>query len=164
VVAGKGWKELGMNVKLGCAVVLIASLLGSAPALADAPTANLQSVTGKVLLDQGHGYVRANPSTALKAGDRIFIGAKSSAILAFTECAVTLDKPMVFTLAAKAPCNAGRVTADIGGTFITPVRGTLVGGVGASAPAGVTTAVTIGFSALTIGATVNNLALPVSKP
>ena len=63
-------------------------------AAAEAPIANLSDANGKILVDQGQGFV-ASAGQDLKAGDRVFIGDKSSAVVAYAACTVKLDKPTV---------------------------------------------------------------------
>ena len=156
-----GAKGTGMKA-IACAAAILAGVLNATPSLALGNTARLQGIQGKVLLDQGQGFAPATEASQLKPGDKIFIGAKSSAILAFAQCAVELKKPTVFTLTSTAPCDATGKAADLGGTFITPANASAV--VAGSASPGLTTAVTLTFTALVIGTTVNNLNLPVSKP
>ena len=153
----------GLRLKaMPCAAAMLVAALNATPSLALGSTARLQGIQGKVLLDQGQGFAPAAGASQLKPGDKIFIGTKSSAILAFAQCAVELNKPTVFTLTNTAPCDANGKAADLGGTFITPANASAVVAGGAST--GLTTAVTLTFTALVIGTTVNNLALPVSKP
>ena len=154
-------REPGMKA-IACAAAMLVSVLSAPPGLALGNTAKLQGIQGKVLLDQGQGFAPATEASRLKPGDKIFIGTKSSAILAFAQCAVELKKPTVFTLTSTAPCDPNGKAADLGGTFITPANASAVVAGGAST--GLTTAVTLTFTALVIGGMVNNFNLPVSKP
>jgi len=147
---------------VACAAAMLGGVLNATPGLALDNTARLQGIQGKVLLDQGQGFAPATETSPLKPGDKIFIGTKARAILAFAQCAVELKKPTVYTIAKTAPCDANGKAADLGGTFITPANASSVVAGGAS-PA-LTTAVTLTFSTLVIGGMVNNLSLPVSKP
>jgi hypothetical protein len=93
-------------------------------------SAVLSNVNGKVLVNQGKGFVPANVNMALSPGDRVFVGEKSSALVAYENCSVMVDKPAVVSIKSKFDCASqlnGTViqpVADMAG----PVAGSLFGG------------------------------------
>ena len=114
-----------------------AALMGSASmaSATEAPVANLLDANGKILVDHGQGFVLAVGS-ALQAGDRIFIGDKSSATVAYAECRVKLAKPIVFIVGKTAPCVKGANAAQAGSVFIAPTADAPAGAGAAGAGAG----------------------------
>ncbi len=75
-------------------------------------------VSGKVLVNRGKGFVPVSGSLQLNVGDRVMVGENSFATLSYAECAVSLAKPTVVSVAAVAPCATGVV--EDAGVFITP--------------------------------------------
>ena len=102
---------------------------------AETPVANLSDTTGKILIDQGQGFV-ASAGQSLKAGDRVFVGDKSSAIVAYAGCTVKLDKPTVFVVSKAAPCLQGSNSTQIGSVIITPALDPTPAGAGGLSPLG----------------------------
>ena len=96
-------------------------------AAAEAPIANLSDANGKILVDQGQGFV-GSAGQDLKAGDRVFIGDKSSAVVAYAACTVKLDKPTVFVVSKAAPCLQGSNSTQIGSVIISPAYDPGTGG------------------------------------
>jgi hypothetical protein len=94
------------------------ALLGS-PVLAAAPLALLDQIHGKVLINQGHGYVTAAGQVDVQAGDRILIGKKSSVEVFYVaqNCSVGYAAPMVVTITAKTPCKAGEKFGNLNSVF-----------------------------------------------
>jgi hypothetical protein len=89
-------------------VCLVAVSL-SAPAFAASPAAVLEKIEGKILINKGHGFAPAEAQLAVKVGDRILIGAKSSAEIFYSaqSCSVTYTKPRLVVIGKSAPCKAG---------------------------------------------------------
>ena len=104
-------------------MLLAASLaLGvSAPAFAASGVANITSAEGKVLLNAGKGFEPVSGPVALKVGDKILLGKDGFATVAFKDCAVSLDKPTVFTVTKNAPCSKDQLAGLEAGVFVTPV-------------------------------------------
>lgn len=103
-------------------MVLAASMaLGlSGTAFAASGVASLTSSEGKVLLNAGEGFVPVSGPVALNVGDKIMLGKDGFVTVAFKDCAVSLDKPTVFTVTKEAPCTKGRLAALEAGVFVTP--------------------------------------------
>lgn len=128
-------------------------------AAAEAPIANLSDANGKILVDQGQGFV-ASAGQDLKAGDRVFIGDKSSAVVAYAACTVKLDKPTVFVVSKAAPCLQGSNSTQIGSVIISPAYDPGAGSGGILGSGGTGPIVLVG-SLLAIGAGVY---VVVNKP
>jgi hypothetical protein len=75
---------------------------------------------GKVLVNQGEGFVPVAGPLSLKAGDTVMVGEESFATVSYTECSVSLSEPTVFTVGEAAPCAKGEKVASVAGAFITP--------------------------------------------
>jgi len=103
------------------ALIVLAAILGSATwaVAAEAPVANISGATGKVLVDRGQGFASV-ADAGLNAGDRVFVGEKSSAVVAYAGCTVKLDKPTVFVVGKASPCAQGASVAKVGSVVITP--------------------------------------------
>ncbi|MEO9168788.1 MAG: hypothetical protein ABI230_10330 [Aestuariivirga sp.] len=95
-------------MKKVCGVVAcVISLAGAQAAWADAITAELHLIQGKVLVNNGKGY---QLSGSASAGDSILIGDKSSAILTFPGgCDVQLQPNQVYVVPAASPCTVAYV-------------------------------------------------------
>jgi hypothetical protein len=126
-------------------------------AAADAPVANLFAASGKILVDQGHGFIAAAGQN-LNDGDRIFVGDKSSANVAYATCTVKLDKPAVFVVSKAAPCAQGANQMEIGSVIISPAVDDTPGG------GGIGTLGTIALTGVPIVVAGGLLLLTASKP
>jgi hypothetical protein len=73
----------------------------------------INEVNGKVLVSSEAGFVPAVAGAGLAEGTKVMIGAESFASIAFENCALTLDRPMVFTVTGAA--------CEMGATAIRPV-------------------------------------------
>jgi hypothetical protein len=111
------------SVSLAAAAALAISV--STTAWAAAPVAELITSNGKVLVSQGEGFAPASGFMSLNAGDKVMVGAKSSAELAYGDggCSVTLSAGSVVTIPAKAPCAKGETAAVVDSVMIEPVMG-----------------------------------------
>jgi uncharacterized protein (DUF2126 family) len=82
--------------------------LGLLTAVAQAESiATLSHIQGEVLVNTGKGFaaVQSMGQVPLKRGDKILVREQGVASVSFPECAVTFDKPTVFTVTDKALCN-----------------------------------------------------------
>lgn len=113
------------------------AILASATAAVatEAPVANLLDMSGKVMIDRGHGFASVSDQS-LKAGDRIFVGDKSSAVVAYAGCSVKLAEPTVFVVGKTAPCAKGASVVKIGSVLVAPAADVPVGAGAAGAGAG----------------------------
>lgn len=104
-------------------MLLAASLaLGvSGSAFAASGIADITSAEGKVLLNAGEGFVPVSGPVALKVGDKVLLGKGGFATVSFKDCAVSLDKPTVFTVTKNAPCSKDQLAGLEAGVFVTPV-------------------------------------------
>ena len=97
--------------------------------MAEPNFAQMQSVQGKVLINQGKGFVAALSGLALKPGDKILVGMQASAVVTYQNgCEVSVSEPKVFKIAKTAPCEAGAKTASVGQSFASPVASSGGGG------------------------------------
>lgn len=88
-------------------LVLVASMLGLSAAQAASNFAEINLMQGKVLVNQGEGFVALAEGSALKAGDKVLVGKDSSVIIAYNGgCAVSINEAKVVTVAKAAPCKA----------------------------------------------------------
>ena len=94
------------------------------PVLANQPEAQIEAVTGKVMVNSGHGFVFGVADADLRAGDRVLISQNSSLTINYlvAKCSVTYSEPLVFVLPAKAPCKAGDQLASVGTGFVAPAN------------------------------------------
>jgi hypothetical protein len=106
--------------------------LASASVQAASMVAQVGDFHGKVLVNQGEGFVPVSGPLALKAGDTVMIGEESFATVSYNECAVSLTEPTVFTVGEKAPCAKGEKIASVQGTFISPATHSYAGAGGVS--------------------------------
>ena len=98
-------------------------------AVAEPNFAQVQSVHGKVLINQGKGFVAAFGGVTLKPGDKILVSQQASAVVAYGNgCEVSVSEAKVLTIAKTAPCPAGAKIASVGSSFATPVAGGSGGG------------------------------------
>jgi hypothetical protein len=86
--------------------------------------------SGKVLLNQGEGFVAAVPETPLAVGDKLMVGegAQAEIVYAETGCKLTLNEKSVVTITAQPPCKKGETLAMSGQVFVTPTLGGVSGG------------------------------------
>lgn len=99
------------------------SLACNASAFAAASNvAALSDVNGKVLINQGKGFVKAAAQNKLNIGDKIMVGMNASANIDFGTCLLTIAKPTVYTVTKVVPCAIGEKTAQIGNVFVSPAN------------------------------------------
>lgn len=102
-------------------ILLVASMLGLNAAQAAANFAEIGSIQGKVLVNQGSGFVALSDGASLKAGDRVMVGKDSGAVIAYANgCSVAVNESRVLTIAKVAPCKVGSHVAMIGSSLISP--------------------------------------------
>ena len=123
------------------------------PALANQPIAHFGFMSGKVLLNSGHGFNAALATDNLRVGDRVLVGKDSLVTVVFDQanCSVSYSSATVISVPTNAPCKSGDTVADAGGLFVLPVNGGAVVGsvVGGLAPetVGLATSATIFLTA-----------------
>ena len=119
--------------------VALSLALASASVQAATMVASVGDFQGKVLVNQGNGFVPVAGRLALKAGDTVMVGEESFATVTYNnECSVALTSPTMFIVSGKAPCAKGERVASVDGAFIAPAYGPppsllpllLVGGAG----------------------------------
>lgn len=109
-----------MNFPYKSLVFAAASVVLSGAAVAGASVAQIDNAHGKVLINQGKGFVPVTGLMSLNAGDKIMVGEQSFATVSYGECTVSLSSPTVFSVSAKAPCIAGAELTAVDGAFIVP--------------------------------------------
>lgn len=130
--------------KLCAGVISVYAVAGAA--LASQPDMQIETASGKVMVNSGHGFVVGNADVKLSVGDRVLVGKNSSLTISYltAQCSVTYSEASVFVIPAKAPCKIGERLASIGTGFAAPVN------FGAAAPvfttfAGTSVSTTIGI-------------------
>lgn len=105
--------------------VAVSMLLASSAIAANAPVAQLQASNGKVLVNQGKGFVPASGLISLNAGDKIMVGKDSSASVLYTtaNCSVDVAASTVVAVQAKAPCSAGQTIGAVDSVFVHSAAG-----------------------------------------
>lgn len=91
--------------------ILISGMMSSS-VLAGGFAASVSDFSGKVMVNKGDGFVPLVSGASLNVGDKVLVGEDSFAVLAYAECAVSLSKPAVISVAKDAPCNAGASSDD----------------------------------------------------
>jgi hypothetical protein len=107
----------------GIVAACVAALTLSSVAQAADGVAVLSDAQGKVLVNQGDGFVPASIDMVLKPTDKLLVGKEGSATVSYTSCAVMLAEAAVFTVSPKAPCAAGQKLANFQGVLIQPSAG-----------------------------------------
>ena len=93
-------------VKRGLFAAALVSFVGLAamPALA----ATLADATGKVLVNQGAGFVAGSLSQALPVGSRVMVQGSGQAKVSYPDlCVVIVTQEHVHTVGDKSPCATG---------------------------------------------------------
>ena len=82
------------------------------------PSINFENLSGKVLLNQGRGFVPGHIKTALRPGDVVMLGESARATLHFSaeDCNATLDPATFTTVTDASMCQAAAAEP-----IITPV-------------------------------------------
>ena len=129
---------------LGSAMILLPTL--SAYAEAVGPLAIFADVSGKVLVNQGVGYISAKSGMTLNAGEQVIVSDAANAAIRYVDVACTVElAPQSFsTIAAAAPCIAGNVAMISESVFVQPVMN-------AGALAGATTSQMVIGGVLVVG-------------
>ena len=101
-----------------------------APALAATPVAEVSGLHGKVLVNHGKGFEPAIGSMLLNAGDKIMVGANSSAKINYlnSKCLVSANASSVVSVTAAAPCKLGTVVGSVDNVFAIPASAPATGG------------------------------------
>jgi hypothetical protein len=105
--------------------------LSGASIAAEPTVTRLEFISGKVLVNQGKGFVTANSNTLLQPGTEIFVGDDSTATLSFAQnhqqkpCSVVLKPASVTTVSDSGMCEEVNEAAidSFETTKITPVAG-----------------------------------------
>lgn len=110
------------RVVAGC--VAIALACSTTMAFAAPVVAELIAINGKVLVNQGNGFVAAGPDVSLAVGDQIMVGADATAEIKYANgCNVTVNASAVVRIAAQAPCKKGEPVAMVDSVLVTPAFG-----------------------------------------
>ena len=115
-----------MNLlKITGAMALASALSLSSVAFAASGVAELVNVSGKVLVQQGEGFVPVSGAVLLQPGDQIMVGEEASATINYLGggCAVSVNDQTVVSVSKKAPCAKGDKVALVGENLIAPTEG-----------------------------------------
>lgn len=100
-----------MRVSLGL-IALSSALIFGTSVLA----ATVASEQGEVFVNRGSGYKPVTQPTQVAAGDQVMVKPKGSGRVVFPDgCTVNVSPGVVFTIAAKSPCQrSGRHIETVG--------------------------------------------------
>ena len=150
--------------------VVLASTFVCTSALAAEPVAQIEAFSGKVLVNQGKGFVAASQGLTLNAGDRILVGKDGAAKLNYiaSNCSVDVASATVVAVKPQAPCAEGQTVAAVDSVFINAAQGSdaaFAAGGGSQFVALVAPAFIVGAGAVfTYSITQENNQEPVSQP
>jgi hypothetical protein len=132
----------GVGILSLVALWLCASAM-STTAMADVPAAQLDLVQGKILVNQGQGFVAPVHYVSLQFGDKVFVGQHSSVSIHYIAvgCAVTYAAPAVVTILEKVPCKVGQTLGMVDSVFVQPAGAAIL-----AAPAVSPAMVGLGYS------------------
>ncbi len=103
------------------ALAAVAALFASTSIAGAAGLAEITSSSGKVLVNQGAGFVPVAGMMSLNAGDSVMVGEGAQAQISFaTGCTVTAGSASVTTISDVAPCQAGEDIGSVGSVFVQP--------------------------------------------
>jgi hypothetical protein len=88
-------------------VSAVAALVAASPVSAAEGSAQLISISGKVLVNQGTGFVPPSPGMMLDTGQKVFVGHEASAVITYKadDCQVTVPGNRVVTIEVLSPCQ-----------------------------------------------------------
>jgi hypothetical protein len=128
-----------MKVLFAVAAVAVNMAISTSLSQADAGSAELTDVSGKVLVNVGKGFHVAKPQAILAMGNEVFVAEGASATLLFpgSKCEVVLAPASITRISNSDMCqHAGRNSALFrsadGEVVITPVNGTILPASGAA--------------------------------
>ena len=108
-----------LALSVGIALVCCPTLALSAPVVAE-----IIATDGKVLVNQGNGFVTAGPTLALVEGDQIMVGAESHAEIKYANgCNITVNAAAMLRITSQAPCNKNEPVAMVGSVLVSPAFG-----------------------------------------
>jgi hypothetical protein len=106
------------------ALAAVAALFISTSIVGAAGLAEITSSSGKVLVNQGAGFVPVAGMMSLNVGDSVMVGEGAQAQISYAAgCTLTAGSASVTTISDVAPCQAGEVIASTGGVFVQPTAG-----------------------------------------
>jgi hypothetical protein len=112
-----GERMVSRSVGIGAVVAILAVTPVSAANFEG--KAQLTSTNGKVLVNQGTGFVQPPRGMFLRTGDKIFVGHKASAAITYVEdqCQIAVPANRVVAIEVLSPCQSKAVriqpTADL---------------------------------------------------
>jgi hypothetical protein len=139
-------------------------------ALAAEPTAQIEYMSGRVLMSTGQGLNPMAMDDSVHAGDRLMIAKNGALTLRFPaqNCAISYAESTVIVVPAKAACHSGDYLAAAGSDFAMPANfGAASIYAGAAGSSFVPVAIGLGVEAAALGLAVNSNFLqskPVSAP
>ena len=87
-------------------LLLMVFSLAVRPALSAEPIAQVTSVQGKVLLNQGDGFQTVEKMATIDVGDQLLVSKDASVSLEYAsaDCASTFKDPALVTVSSSVPC------------------------------------------------------------
>jgi hypothetical protein len=103
------------------ALAAVAALFTSTSIAGAAGLAEITSSSGKVLVNQGAGFVPVAGMMSLNVGDSVMVGEGAQAQISYAAgCTVTAGSASVTTISDVAPCQAGEAIGSVGAVFVQP--------------------------------------------
>ena len=154
--------------KFSAAIIIspVVLALCGVSALAAETSAQIDFLSGKVLLNAGRGFAPTKMSNSLKAGDQLLIGKDSTVTVTFNtaQCSVSYAAPSVVTIPAIAPCKPGDTLAAAGNDFLSPANGYEAPIAGAAVDSTVPVTVGLGVAATAFAAATYVAVTPANPP
>jgi hypothetical protein len=110
-------------------ILAVTAALGMPTAAFADSVATLSNASGKVLVNQGKGFVPVLDLVNLNVGDSIMVGADASAQIDYVvaDCHITVNSQSLVKIAKKPNCKSGESFAQLNSVMIEPVNGTVAG-------------------------------------
>ena len=155
--------QFAKNIVVGLTCVVIST----GAAVAGQPTAQVEFMSGKIMLNSGHGFLQPDLNAQFFAGDRVLVGKNSSLMLTFSiaKCSVTYVESSVVVVPAKAPCKVGDHMAAVNMNFAAPANwGAATPVFSTFAGTSVPVSIGLGFEASVFLLAIRSQLFPVSSP
>lgn len=155
--------------KLLIAATIISSGYGLPAFSAESPIAVLKNISGKVLVNQGKGFVAAKLQVELKTGDKIMVGEDGTATVIFAEISCTVDlSPVAVTTITDASMCA--VPAPLESSAALETQPAIIPAVGEPPAGGIPPGfialgfIAVGAGALAVSESLGDDSTPVTTP
>jgi hypothetical protein len=133
-VAPRPWDNMMKKSQVLATLVMLGLCSSSTFVHAGSASIQLISVSGKVLVNSGKGFMQAKGTANLKPGDSVFLADGAIATVQFNGCSVALQSARVTQITDETMCEFAnmdnRISSHLRGTeldvVITPTNGTYI--------------------------------------